>query len=613
MRPAPAANREAEAAPAIGLASPGAPPDRPSIDVAVRERAKRLLQDGDKLFSSRMPLLSLWQDIAEMFYVERADFTAGLNPGADFASHLTTGHPLMVRQELANAIAGMLRPPGRAWFKLVLKGRGGAAPSQAVAAWLEESGHRMRAAMYDRDAALQRATKQADNDYVSFGNAVISVEPNWRDTSLLYRNWHLRDTVWREDFAGRIDEVHRRAKFSAHDLIDLFPETCAQELYAMSPEERRARQIECRHIVVPSARYGDASIAAPYVSIHLDVEHDHVMEAVGRPTLGYVIPRWQLVGGSVYGYSPPAVASVADARMLQDMTRTILEAGEKAVDPPMVATQEAVRSDLALYPGGVTYVDAAYDERLGAALRPISHDSSGLPIGMEMQQDTRNQIAAAWMLNRLHLPTNGGGMTAYEVGQRVQEYIRQAIPLFEPIEAEYSGALCEETFRTLRAVGAFGRPEEWPEDLNTDAVAFAFENPFTSAGDGQALSQYEAVSALLAQQAALDPAAATEIEPRRMFRDAIKATGAPAAWLRDIETADEARGALMQERALLDGLAQLEAGGRAAHAVGAGAGALSEGVGAGVGDLLAAMGAEVGEADDAETLEAGDDEMEDEI
>jgi hypothetical protein len=43
-------------------------------------------------------------------------------------------------------------------------------------------------------------------------------------------------------------------------------------------------------------------------------------------------------------------------------------------------------------------------------------------------------------------------MTAYEVGQRIQEYIRGALPLFEPMEMEYNGALCERTFEILQAL-----------------------------------------------------------------------------------------------------------------------------------------------------------------
>ncbi len=562
MAPAPNANRDATSLP---------PDDQ------ARQRGREFVAEGDRLFAARTPMLALWQDVAETFYVERADFTAGRSPGADFAAHLMTGQPLLVRQELANAIAGMLRPPGRNWFKLVLKGWGEREAPQAVAAWLEEMGRRMRVAMYDSAAALQRATKQADNDYVTFGNAVISIDTNWRDTALLYRCWHLRDTVWREDFSGRIDEVHRRAKLTAHEIMGLFPNSFAPELGLMRAEERRQKEIECRHIVVPRERYDDPEIREPFVSIHVDVEHGHVMEAVGRATLGYVIPRWQLVSGSVYGYSPPTVASIADARMLQDMTRTIIEAGEKAVDPPMVATQEAIRSDLALYAGGITYVDAAYDERLGAALRPISQDRSGLPLGLEMQQDIRQQIAAAWMLNKLNLPSPGGAMTAYEVGQRVQEYIRQAIPLFEPIEAEYNGALCEETFKTLRRVGGFGRPSDWPVEMSDEEVAFTFENPFTAAGDGHAVSQYETVTSLLAQQQAIDGEATVEIEPRRMFRDAVKATGAPAAWLKDAAVADAARAVMVQRRDMMAGVQQLQAGGAAAAAVGGGAAALASG------------------------------------
>lgn len=550
-------------------------PATPEVDQdSVRARALQLIREGDAIFVARSPMLSLWQDMAETFYVERADFTAGRNPGSAFASHLMTGQPLQARQELANAVGGMLRPPGQGWFRVSLRSNTGQESSQAAQAWLEAMTGRMRAAMYEPRAAFQRAAKQADNDYVTFGNAVISVEPNWRDTSLLFRCWHLKDVVWREDFTGRVDEVHRRSTMTALEAMRLFPHSHAPELKTMPVEQLRSRQLEVRHVALPAERFGDPSISARFVSVFVDVAHGHVMEAVGRSTLGYVVPRWQLVSGSVYGYSPTAVASISDARLLQDMTRTILEAGEKAVDPPMIATQEAVRSDVALYPGGITYVDAAYDERLGAAIRPISQDRSGLPLGLKMQQDVRQQIAAAWMLNKLTLP-QAGGMTAYEVGQRVQEYVRQVLPLFEPIEAEYSAALCHETFDVLRGVGAFGHAASWPEEVRNNDVAFQFENPFVAASNGAALGQYETVSGLLARHQAIDPDVGQEIAARQMFRDAIKATGAPAGWLKDDQTVDAGRGAAMAARNAAQALEQAAAGGKAAQALGAGVDALA--------------------------------------
>jgi hypothetical protein len=45
-------------------------------------------------------------------------------------------------------------------------------------------------------------------------------------------------------------------------------------------------------------------------------------------------------------------------------------------------------------------------------------------------------------------------MTAYEVGQRVQEYIRNALPIFEPMEMEYNAALCDESSTSCGATAA---------------------------------------------------------------------------------------------------------------------------------------------------------------
>ena len=565
MRPAPKANREVDAIP-----FEGAPAG--SVDAATAERARQLVAEGDRLFAARDPLLPLWQDFAEQFYVERADFTGPRSLGDGFADHLLTGYPAMLRQELASGVGGVLRPPGRDWFTPKLTGleRQGADSSQAVRRWLENVAAGMRGYMYEPAAMLRRALKQADHDYVVFGNACISLDVNWRDVSLLYRCWHLRDVVWREDFTGRVDEVHRQMKLPVSDVMRLFPKSYAAALDNVRPEQRREQELECRHISLPTERFDDGKRSGGFVSVYVDVENNHVMEAAGRPTLGYIVPRWQTVTGSPYGYSPPAVASVSDARMLQDVCRTLLEAGEKAVDPPMIATQEAIRSDLALFPGGVTYVDAAYDERLGPAMRPVLQDRSGLPVGLEMQQDIRQQLAGAWMTNKLALPQFGPQMTALEVSQRVQEYIRQALPLFEPIEAEYNGALCRETFGALAGLNLFGPRESWPTEVGAANVEFAFENPFTSSGDQEVLARYQTVAGLMTTQAQADPGANFEVDIRKAYRDAILATGAPASWLVDEQESQKARDAMNEQEQATDAMSKVQEGAAAAQAAGKG-------------------------------------------
>jgi len=79
----------------------------------MKQRVRDLIEQGDKLFSKRSGLMSFWQDVAENFYPERADFTTTRTMGEDFAAHLMSGYPVLVRRDLANNLSSMLRPRGR--------------------------------------------------------------------------------------------------------------------------------------------------------------------------------------------------------------------------------------------------------------------------------------------------------------------------------------------------------------------------------------------------------------------------------------------------------------------------------------------------------------------
>jgi hypothetical protein len=85
------------------------------------------------------------------------------------------------------------------------------------------------------------------------------------------------------------------------------------------------------------------------------------MEEVSQWNREYSIERWQTVSGSQYAYSPATIVALPDARLLQAMTYTLLHAGEKIVDPPLIATEDVVRSDVALYAGGITWIDRDYE------------------------------------------------------------------------------------------------------------------------------------------------------------------------------------------------------------------------------------------------------------
>jgi len=515
------------------------------------KRFKDLIDQGDHLFSQRSALLQLWQEIAENFYPERADFTFNRNMGDDFASNLDTSYPIIARRDLGNAFGAMLRPPGKRWFKIGLKRAN--IEDEEGRRWLEMAENVQRRAIYDINSGFVRATKEADHDFAAFGQAVISSEPVFMDPPvgaiLFHQSHHLRDVVWSENSFRKIDHIQKKWCPGARELMGKFPKTVSETVKKMA-EKTPYETVNVRHIVIASKNY-EKKFRQPWVSIFIDTDNETVLEEVGSWIPRYIIPRWETVSGSQYAYSPATVAALPDARLLQAMTDTLLTAGEWAVNPPLIGVQEAIKSAIEAYPGGFTAVDAQYDERLGEVLRPLdTGKDKTIPLNLKMNQDIRLMIADSFYLTKLALPAPGlGGMSPFEVSQRVEEFIRQNLPLFEPMEQDYNGALMEQDFEILLRGGAFGPIDTIPESLRGQETAFQFESPLRESMDRIKSQQFIESSQLLGVAAQLDPVSTKMLDVRRALRDSLRGIGAPATWLlseKEMEAVDQAAQTLQQ-------------------------------------------------------------------
>lgn len=182
-----------------------------------------------------------------------------------------------------------------------------------------------------------------------------------------------------------------------------------------------------------------------------------------------------------------------------------------------------------------------------------------MQFGVAHNADVRALIREAFFLNKLSMPERAPEMTAYEVGQRVQEYIRNALPIFEPMEAEYNAALCENTFELLWRNGAFGDPRNWPKSLHGAQIDFRFESPLHDAIDQQKGHKIIEAKALLADAIALDPSAAALIDVKIALRDALEGIQTPAKWLRtedEVEQIAQQQAMQQQQQQMLSSMEQ---------------------------------------------------------
>jgi hypothetical protein len=489
---------------------------------------------SDRCFEKRGSLVSLWQEVADNFYPERAEFTTFRSLGTDFAANLVTSFPMLARRDMGDMFASMLRPTDVHWFSIVTNRQDSL--SHESKGLLQTWSKTQWNAMYDPAAKFQRATKEGDHDYTTFGQCVISKEFNDTDMAMYYRCWHLRDVAWMEDERGNTCPIFRKEKSTAHKLNKEFKGNISKSVKGMLTDPKRMfDDVDIRHAVVPADMITTKKWRTPYVSVFYEQATKHLLSEVGVWTKVYTIPRWQTVSGSQYAYSPATIAALPDARLIQQMTLVLLEAGEKAVNPPLIATQDVVRTDIHQFAGGTTWVDAEYDERLGEALRPMTINSNGIPHGMAMREDVRKAIEAAFYLDKIGLPQMNGDMTAFETAQRVKEYMRKIVPLFSPIEADYNADLCDGTFELLMRNGAFGPMSEIPDDLKGNDIKFQFRSPLSENLDRQKAQSFQEAKQMLAETIPLDQSVAKMIDIRKALRDTMEGVGVPQIWLRSEE------------------------------------------------------------------------------
>lgn len=559
-------------------------------------RAKEVVKIGDKLFSDKRQLDSLRQEIALNFYPERADFTEKRNVGDEYADHLFSSIPVLGRREFGNMLDEFLFPDK---FMSIHVDDEDLDNGDAERAFLEKLTAIQFRAMMDVPANLVIARGQANHDFAAFGDAVIKIGKNVAGDGLLFRNRHTRDCAWSDNAEGKTDALHYNWNPSARQLDATFKGN-------VSPDVKRALEKDpdkifaCRHVVLPTRLYRYKSKGGkefPFVSLYVERESEFVLEETGLNYFCYVVPRWQTVSGSQYGTSAATAILLPDGRTMQVVMRTTREAGEKYVDPPMIAVGDAIRGDIGLYAGGITNVDAEYDERLGEVLRPITRDRGGFPIAAEIAAALRDDISKGWFLDKIKLPETSYQMTATQIRRIIQEHIRSAGPITKPIQAAYNHPLCDGVFQLLSQENVFPF-DQMPESLQGLELKFKFRSPLDELVEQNEADTYVDIRDRIYMPALqLDPSLAEIADLSEATRDAMRSAGWKAKWFRPKEAVDAAREQQAQQAQLAEAATQVQMAGQVAQDAGkgvdalmnAGSGPMPQGGGKGGGSPQAAM------------------------
>ena len=182
------------------------------------------------------------------------------------------------------------------------------------------------------------------------------------------------------------------------------------------------------------------------------------------------------------------------------------------------------------YPGGITSYDASILRHLGGRSPIIPLETgANIPLGREMQNDVREQVWSAFFRNVLQLPVPGPQMTATEILERKEEFLRVIGPTFGRLEAEYTAPLIERVFNVLLRAGRFA---PMPDVLRGRRLRFEYASPVAKAQrriEAAALRKtLDDVGPLLNAH----PDLLDHLDHEQILKDIASANGVPARWFR---------------------------------------------------------------------------------
>jgi hypothetical protein len=339
---------------------------------------------------------------------------------------------------------------------------------------------RMDKAIHDPKARFRQSTGEVDRDVVALGTGILFSGMSRKAYRLSFKSCHLKDSIPIFDEEGAPTSMFRTQRMPLWQAVERFG------LNNLSDDSRRQyenqqvdEKLEFLQVVQEREKGGRAGALLaknfPFEDLWIEVGQKHIVAEGGFHEFPFVVPRWDTSSGEDYGRSPGMVA-LPDVNTSQAMGETILVAGQRVADPPLMAPNDGILSEVNTFPGGLSYYDVDTARAVGG--NPFFPLISGanLPLTRDMQTDTRNQIMAAFFRNILNLPVNGPQMTATEIIQRKDEFIREVGPVFGRFETDYNQPIAERVFNMMLRENAF---LPIPEVLAGQNIKFKFELPVT--------------------------------------------------------------------------------------------------------------------------------------
>ena len=469
------------------------------------DKAQEAIRLWERLDGDRGTFKSHWQQCANYVLPDRADYIVQHSPGQKRMQWVYDGTPVWALEQFAAGMHSMLTSPTLRWFSMradddrlnnIIR----------VQLWLQDTSERMYAIFNSAKHNFASQSTELYLDQGSIGTSVMYVGDSQK-SGVLFSTRHLRECCLAESDEDRIDTNVRKWQWTAQQAWGRWGESAGEKVGKAYADGNYERKFDFIHSV--RARMARDPQRAdrrnkPWESVWVAVDDRIVIDEGGYDEFPYLCPRLSKVSGEIYGRSP-VMSALPDIKMLNEMTKLVVKAAQKVIDPPLQVPDDGFLLPVRTVPGSLNSYRAGSKDRIEAIQ---THGDPGL--GIEMINSLRQQIIRALYVEWMLMPSDprdpaaaGKGVTATYVLQQRDEKMRLLSPMLSRLQSEFLGPLIDRLFAIMwrQSVARKFGPDAWlsppPPELSGVPLRTEYVSPIAIA---QKTSQLDVIGRLIQTQ-----------------------------------------------------------------------------------------------------------------
>lgn len=475
-----------------------------------------------------------WREIAERILPRSDHFRVNRNPGDKHTEKVFDATANLALERFAAAMESMLTPRTQTWHRLACVDEE-LNENPEVRKYLDELTEILFKVRYSPRSNFASQTYEHYMSLGAFGTGGVFVD-DAIGHGIRYRHVHLSEMFIAENHQGIIDTVHRRFKMTVRQAAQKFGVDHLTDYQKMALEKHPEQEFEYIHSVTPNNDIDQTKKTykgMPIWSCYVAIDGRSIVSEGGYSTMPYAVGRYVTGPKEIYGRSP-AMTVLPDIKMLNEMSKTVIRAAHKAIDPPLLLQEDGALTAFDLRPGAINF--GGVDDQGRQVVHPLQ-TGARVDIGEEMMDQRRKIINDAFLVTLFQILVESPSMTATEAMLRAQEKGALLAPSMGRQQSEFLGPLIEREIDILARAGVLPPMPQALIDAG-GVVEVEYQSPLNKAQraeEGVAIMNTLQAITPLAQ---INPAVMDVFNPIEIAREIAEINGVPAKVLRTPEEMD---------------------------------------------------------------------------